>query len=188
MLPGDYLLGLMAIITGLAISAMVTNLHGLLIRRRDVTWDWLALCAAAYIFVVIVNSWGVSYRSFAGLRSSPPLWMYLDTMGQIIPLYLAARAAFPEKSPAEEVDLAAHYQKVSRYFWAAMAIAYFLYLTLAMFMGGIGRIARQEWFAELSLLLMVPLIASRDRRVHRIAVPIILLALCAYALPRPLLG
>lgn len=42
---GDYVLGLLAIITGLAISDMIVSLHGLLINRKHVTWDWLPLVA-----------------------------------------------------------------------------------------------------------------------------------------------
>jgi hypothetical protein len=56
----DYILGLLAIVTGLAISDMVVSLHGLLINRRHVKWDWLALVAAAFVLVLIVNSWRIT--------------------------------------------------------------------------------------------------------------------------------
>ena len=60
----DYLLGLLVIITGLAISDIVVSLHGVLLHRRVVKWDCLALLPPAYVFVLIVVSWGVSYRSW----------------------------------------------------------------------------------------------------------------------------
>ena len=54
---GGYLLGLILVITGLAISDLIVSLHGVLMNRHKVKWDWLALLAAAYIFLMIVNSW-----------------------------------------------------------------------------------------------------------------------------------
>jgi len=93
---GGYLLGLILVITGLAISDLIVSLHGVLMNRRKVKWDWLALLAAVYIFLMIVNSWGVSFRAFKGDDVNPPLWQFLELIWQIIPLYLAARAALPD--------------------------------------------------------------------------------------------
>ena len=52
MLSGDFGIGLMAIITGLAIADMVASTHGLLMDRRRVRWDWLAALAATFIFLL----------------------------------------------------------------------------------------------------------------------------------------
>ena len=111
---GEYLLGLILVITGLALSDMVISLHCLLLNRAKVKWDWLALLAAAYIFVMIVNSWGISFQTFRDDSVNPTLWQFLELLGQIVPLYLAARAALPDDVGSKGADLAAHYARVSR--------------------------------------------------------------------------
>lgn len=177
---GEYLLGLILIITGLAISDMVVSLHGVLLNRRVVKWDWLALLATAYIFLMIVNSWGISFQAFASDEVNPPLWQFLELLGQIIPLYLAARASLPDQVPAKGVDLAAHYASVSRYFWTAIALTLTLYLIGVSF----GReafipVLQEKWGAAAQLALMVPLIVFPTRRsLHRILVPAVVVVFC----------
>lgn len=71
----EYLLSLMAIVTGLAIADMIVSLHGLLRRFRKVHWDWLPVVAALFVFVLIVSSWWTGLRPlkwsipYVGLRT-----------------------------------------------------------------------------------------------------------------------
>ena len=189
MAGGEYLLALLAIITGLAISDMVVSLHGLLLNRRLVKWDWLTLMSAAFIFILIVNSWGISFRSFNQDGVSPPLWMFLITLWQIIPFYLAARAVLPDQvRVGDEVDLAGHYAFISRYFWAAISLSAVNFLALLVAYNGLRFIIDGAWGTVLALPLMASLIIWPDRRLHRILVPILLAFLCVRALPTPLLG
>jgi hypothetical protein len=177
---GEYLLGLILIITGLAICDMVASLHSLLLNRRLVKWDWLALLAAAYIFLMIVNSWGLSFQTFNRDDVNPPLWQFLELLGQIIPLYLAARAILPDQMPDEGIDLAAYYVSVSRYFWAAIALTLILYLIGgSVFYGEAAAAAiRQRFGAILQLVLILPLVAFPWRRLHLLVVPVIVAIFC----------
>lgn len=189
MAGGEYLLALLAIITGLAISDMVVSLHGLLLNRRLVKWDWLTLMSAAFVFISIVNSWGISFRSFNQDGVSPPLWSFLIVLCQVIPFYLAARAVLPDHvRVGDEVDLAGHYAFISRYFWAAISLSAVNYLALSVVYGGFRIIIEEEWPTILALSLMAPLIIWPDRRLHRILVPILFAFLCVKALPARLLG
>jgi len=187
---GEYLLGLILIITGLAISDMVVSLHGVLLERKRVKWDWLALLAAAYIFLMIVNSWGISFQAFNYDDVNPPLWQFLELLGQIIPLYLAARASLPDQVPPEGVDLAAHYQSVSRYFWVAIAVTLTLYLVgVAFGRGALLPALQEKWGVAAQLALIVPLILFPARRgLHRILVPAIVVLFCMDHLSGRLFG
>ena len=186
---GGYLLGLILVITGLAISDLVVSLHGVLMHRRKVKWDWLALLAAAYIFLMIVNSWGVSFRAFKGDDVNPPLWQFLELIWQIIPLYLAARAALPDIVSAEGVDLAAHYASVSRYFWSAIGLTLLLYLVgVSFYRGAVLPVLREDWGAVAQLVLVTVLIVFARREFHRIVVPLVMVLLCVDHLMRPLFG
>ena len=186
---GGYLLGLILVITGLAISDLIVSLHGVLMNRRKVKWDWLALLAAAYIFLMIVNSWGVSFRAFKGDDVNPPLWQFLELIWQIIPLYLAARAALPDNIPAEGVDLAAHYGEICRYFWTAIWLTLLLYLVgVSFYRGAIMPILIEDWGAVAQLVLISVLIVFCKRAVHRVIVPLVTILLCVDHLMQPLFG
>lgn len=187
---GEYLLGLILVITGLAISDMVVSLHCLLLNRSKVKWDWLALTAASYIFLMIVNSWGISFQTFSSDAINPPLWQFLELLGQIIPLYLAARAALPDDVGSKGADLAAHYARVSRYFWTAIATTLLLYLIGSSVVATDGAVANIEakWGTVAQLILIVSLIIVPLRRFHAIVLPLIVALFCYDHLTVPLFG
>jgi len=183
-----YILALLAIITGLAISDLVVSLHGLLLNRRNVQWDWLALVAAAFIFLQIVVSWGISYRAYDGVPEGPWVWEMVLTLCQTIGLYLAARAALPDHvQPGQQVDLAAHYAFVSRYFWASLLVTHVLYLMFAIVFG--NPLAHLAAYAPAIVIssAIIALVIFPSRKFHRLVVPALFALLCAAALPKRLL-
>lgn len=175
MLSGDFAIGLTTIITGLAIADMVISTHGLLMNRRKVCWDWLAMLAAVYIFLLIVSSWGISYKTLGNKMVDPPLWLFVVGLSQIIPLYLAARASLPDAVDDKGVDLAAHYGEIHRYFWASVAFTYFMYLAYALYAVGPSRFAAGFWSPFAQLLMMAVLMAVPARRVQAALVPLVFL-------------
>ena len=188
MTSGDFAIGLGTIITGLAITVMLANLHGLLVNRRKVRWDWLTLLAALVVFMLIVGSWGVSFRTFGNRAINPPLWLFLFMLGDIIPMYLAARAIFPDYLADEGVNLAEHYASVSRFLWASLGLSYFLYAAWNAVHLGAGEALRTQWLLLAQLAAMLPLILFRQRRVHEILVPAVFFLFCFHHLNAPLFG
>ena len=185
----NYLLGLFVIITGLAIADIIVSLHGVLLNRRKVQWDWLALAAASFIFLLIIVSWGLSFRSWHLPGVNPTIWEFVITLGQIIPLYLAARASLPDEVPPDGVDLAAHYDHVSRYFWSAVAVTYGLYLFAVVTTRPMSeQLVWERLNGTAQLVLMLVLIAFPQRRVHALVVPVILLLFVFDHLTGRLLG
>ena len=184
--PGEYLLASLAIVTGLAVSDMISSLHGLLINRRNVRWDWLALLTAALIFIVIVGSWGTSFRAFSQRETGMPFWYFVGMLAALIPFYLAARASLPDHvAIGDKVDLAGHYAFVSRYYWAAIAIALALYLLLLLLDGGLGYLLEKHRPTIAYFLLVLPLVVWRNRRLHAILVPLLAGLYLLPALPQP---
>ena len=185
----NYLLGLFVIITGLAIADIVVSLHGILLNRRIVKWDWLAILAAVFVFLVVVVSWGIMFRAWHQPNVNPTIWAFLVTLGQIIPLYLAARASLPDQVPAEGIDLADHYAHVSRYFWSAIAVSYGLFLAAVTYNRSAGEDPlATRWNGLAQLILMLVLIAFPQRRVHAIVVPLIMVLFVFDHLTGRLLG
>jgi hypothetical protein len=178
MLSGDFAIGLMTIITGLAIADMVASMHSLLLNRERVRWDWLATLVAIYIFLLIVSSWGISYRTMGNQMINPPLWLFVLGLSQIIPLYLSARASLPDAVGDKGVSLAAHYGEVRRYFWLSVAFTYLMFIGYAVYVLGPAVLLGSYFSPFAQLLLMAVLIALANRRVHALLVPAIFVLFC----------
>lgn len=187
----DYILGLLAIITGLAISDMIVSLHGLLINRRHVRWDWLPMVAAACVLLLIISTWRHLYAGFQGAVKGPPIWVFVLILTQNIGLYLAARAALPDRvNIGEPCDLRAHYDFVDRYLWSALALSYgaFIFLgALEPILLGTLQFPNAFFHALLALPIILALVIWPNRKLHRIVVPLFFLWVCARVLPARLL-
>lgn len=187
----DYILGLLTIVTGLAVSDMVVSLHGLLINRRLVKWDWLALLSAAFVFLLIINSWRVTYVAFEGSVKGPHIWIFLLILAPMISLYLAARAALPDRVElGKPFDLGEYYEFVDRYLWSAIAVLYGLVVMMAA-LRFVTRGLDAEGDMYLAGLIGFPLTLALaiwpHRKLHRILVPILFIWLCIRTLPARLL-
>lgn len=187
----DYILGLLTIVTGLAISDMIVSLHGLLMNRRHVTWDWLALVAAAFVLVLIINSWRITFVAFQESEKGPPIGIFLMILVPNIALYLAARAALPDRvETGQPFDLRAYYDFVDRYLWTALAVSYCGFVLLSLLrMVTLGRAQFPDLFVQamVGLLAILALAIWPTRRLHRIVVPLLFFWLCVRVLPARLL-
>ena len=187
----DYILGLLAIITGLAISDMIVSLHGLLINRRHVNWDWLPIVAAACVLLLIISTWRHLYVGLQGAVKGPPIWIFVFVLTQNVGLYLAARAALPDRAKiGEPCDLRAHYDFVARYLWAALALSYAVFI----FLGALEPILLGKlqfpatFFSSLAgFPVILILVIWSSRKLHRIVVPLFFLWLCIRVLPARML-
>lgn len=187
----DYILGLLAIVTGLAISDMIISLHGLLINRRHVTWDWLPLVAAAFVLVLIINTWRITYVVFQDAEKGPHIWVFVMVLTQNVGLYLAARAVLPDRVEiGEPFDLRAYYDFVDRYLWSAMSVSYATIIILSSLEPIVsGKMQFPIVFvnALLGFLISLALVIWPNRKLHRIVVPLMLLWICVRVLPARLL-
>lgn len=122
MSANEYILGLMAIVSGLAITEWIGSLYRLLAARRAVRWDWLAALAAAFSAYMIVNSWWISWRSF-GPETNLSLGRMIWNLTEIVLLFLAARAALPESVPQEGVVLRDHYDQNNWLVWGPITLS-----------------------------------------------------------------
>ena len=186
MSSGDYTIGLMTIITGLAIADMVASMHGLLMNRAKVGWDWLAMLAAIFIFMLIVSSWGISFRTMGNVNINPPLWLFVLGLSQIVPLYLAARASLPDAVGEDGVSLAEHYARIRRYFWGSVAFTYAMFVAYGMYVLGPRGLSLTYLSPAAQLVMIVLLIALPSRRLHALLVPVILALFCYNHLLSPM--
>lgn len=188
---GDYILGLLTIITGLAISDMIVSLHGLLVNRRHVAWDWVPLVAASSVLLLIIGTWRISYLAFQNATKGPPIWVFVMILVQNIGLYLAARAAIPDRvSVGEPLDLRGHYESVGRYLWSALALSYAMFLILSALEPialGTMQFPTTFFHALLWFPVIIAMIIWSSRKLHRIIVPLYFIWVCVRLLPTRLL-
>ena len=183
----EYILGLLAIVSGLAISEMIGGLHMMLFNRRRIDWDWLTPLPGLYIAYAILAGWWVSWASFHGIADSIMLGRFLVPVAQLVCLFLAARGVFPPDPPTKDtkLDLSAHYFAVKRYVWGAMAANSILIIVarsiaLASPMNfNIGRADAGTMGSALEFPMLVfglvyylALAFVGNRAFHRIAVPL----------------
>ena len=187
----DYILGLLAIITGLAISDMIVSLHGLLINRRNVRWDWLPLVAASCVLLLIISTWRHLYAGLQGAVKGPPIWVFVIILMQNVGLYLAARAALPDRANlGEPCDLRAHYDFVDRYLWSALTLSYGAFIFLAalepLLLGKL-QFPSTFYHSLLAFPVLLALVIWPHRKLHRLIVPLLFLWVCVRVLPARLL-
>ena len=176
MRTNEYVLSLMAIISGLAITDLVASLHRLLRARQRVRWDWLTLLVAGFVGMALTVSWFISWRVNVVENYNPTFWRFFFlTLGQLVPLYLAAAAALPDEVPPEGVDLRQFYAENSRYIWGAltaMMIMFIITACVAQLMRGDYRAAGMVVLQTPFLLPTAVLAFVRNRRMHSILVPL----------------
>jgi hypothetical protein len=110
---------------------------------------------------------------------------------QTIGLYLAARAALPDRVEiGKPIDLRSYYDFVDRYLWSALSFSYggFIFLnSLAPIM--LGKIQFPSLFIQalIGFPFILALAIWPSRRLHQIVVPLLFLWLCVRVLPARLL-
>lgn len=179
----DYQLGLLAIISGLAITHLLTNATRLLMDRRHTDWDWLPIASAIFVAYLIVYSWFVTGRAWQKLPNGISLGLFVLTLIEVAPFYIAARAVLPDdRITTVGSNLRSHYEENSRLIWGAIAISAIITnidVAVSPFSQG-----AQEAIAPLGYLPNVIFIAAigslaftTRRWVHLVTVPVLLGAL-----------
>lgn len=174
----EYLLGLLAIISGLAVVDLLSSLHHLFAAKARVRWDWLAMTAAVQIALTLVASWWISWQSFGSTPDIDlPLWRFILTLGQLSALYMSVRASLPDTVPDEGVDLADYYARYSGYMWGAMLVTYLLVVCADVLSGwGLltdnpGAWVAENWPVFICVVIFAALVAVRRRVLHAVLVP-----------------
>ncbi|HVN98813.1 MAG TPA: hypothetical protein VMT49_02125 [Steroidobacteraceae bacterium] len=171
----EYSLGIFSVLIGLAVADVAASFHRLLRHRSQVTWDPLALLAAAYALCMAVymwfDIWGV--RNFSATRH---FLFYLGLVGQLFLLFLVAAASLPDEADSQ-TNLRDYYAGNSRYFWALVALFQLVYVAFGVFFAG-GEPDKVPWsmlvliwtLMTAPLLIALALSAWRARWLHYLGV------------------
>jgi hypothetical protein len=126
----EYLVALLSIIVGLALTDLARSLRELVRPDRTVRWHWLHLAWSASVFLILVWLWWNSFTILKSAAFSEAL-AFVPYLGQFLLLYLTCSLALP--SPDREkgitggeedvLDLEAFYFLTSRRRWFFGALA-----------------------------------------------------------------
>ena len=191
MTESDYVLGLMAIVSGLAITHMIASLFGLLAEWSRVKFDWLSLTAAGTVAYYVLYGWWVTWSGFH-LHTGPlPFWRFLMPMVSVTCLVLAARAALPDLVPGAGLDLRDRYDQVGVWIWRALLATVSistLGVALRLYIGErfeAGAAPQGLLGLLVTILMLAALSVFRSRRIHAVLVPTHLVALVAATIRQP---
>jgi peptidoglycan/LPS O-acetylase OafA/YrhL len=176
--PFEYLLALVSILIGLAVTDLSSSLHRLLRARRRVRWHWLPLAAGLLVMMLILEFWWIFY-GLGTSRAWTHYGAFLVLAASLVCMFLLASATLPDRVPEEGLDLSRYYEENGRYFWVLFAL--FVVLMIA-----VELIAEWHRAMELSVLrqtllnltlvaVLLSLAHFRNRRYHTVLVPVLLL-------------
>ena len=119
----EYVVALLAIITGLALADVAGSLHRLLKRRALVKWDWLVLATAAYVSFIVVRYW-YQVWSIHDLPGVTNLFFFLGIIVENLLLFLMAASSLPDEEDyrAGGLNLREFGQKSRSYIWTVFTL------------------------------------------------------------------
>ena len=184
--PYTFLLPLVSVLVGLAVTDVAKSLHLLLRARHRVRWDPLPLAAS---FVAVLTTFNLWWRLASSGDPTPYLTLggFLPLAAQLLVLFLLNAAALPDAVPEDGLDLRAFYESNARVFWALFALHVVLLMATraVRLWAGIGTEGGSMdvfVFNALALATFVVLAVVRRRWVHAVAVPIlVVLALTGWS-------
>lgn len=183
--PFQYILPLISVVIGIALSDVALSLHRLIRARDRVRWDWLPLFTAVIGILAVLQVWWAFYHS-QNTDFYETLYGFLPFAAQLLTLVLLNAASLPDRIPEEGLDMRAFYEKSAPYFWSAYA--FYLFLVVAHRVGarlmnglpegvGVGGVLWKATGFLPIILFFLALAWFRNRLVHSIVIPFVLLVL-----------
>ncbi|WP_398326604.1 hypothetical protein [Vulcanococcus sp.] len=188
----EYLLVLVSVLVGVALSDLATSAHRLLRERRRVRWDWLSPLAAGLATLAILRFWWKFYH-FGQSEAWEQFGFFLLLLVQLFQLVLLACAALPDE--ASGLDLRRFYAEQSRYYWwlfSTYALGAIAFNALAS--GGVWWLGAPPHshasVAFITNLVFLPVSIAlglfRQRRLHEWMVPLVCIYFLALFFPQQL--
>lgn len=167
----QYVLPLVSILVGLALTDLAKSLHLLLRARGRVRWHPFPVVVAALAALYVVQFWWAFYR--VGQRT--PFTHYLVVLvllATLVVLFLLCAAALPDAVPEAGLDLRAYYFDQRRYVFGLFAG--YVVLSTAVLAGSAVAVGEQQYGSTAGyvlrnvgyLALTAPLAFTRRPRVH----------------------
>ena len=110
----EYIIPIVSIVVGLAITDLSASFHRLLRARKSIKWDWILLVLALnLLLLILINWWYVYHTNKSGAYDL--LWVFITLVISFLLQYIWTASALPDEVPATGLDLKRYYAENSTY-------------------------------------------------------------------------
>ena len=152
----EYLVLLIVVLVGMALSDLTISLHKLLVAGRRVRWHWAAPAIAFLSAVLVIGEFMSTWSSKNGTIRFINV---LPTVGLFVLLFLGAAAALPDEVPPEGLNLRNFYFSNRAHFWGLMTL-FMLAQALLVALNPLNRTSLSSLFLFVGQDLLVALICA----------------------------
>jgi len=122
----EILFSLTAVILGLALTLLASNLHRLMLAGRRVRWAPEPLILCSIIFLVIITVW-LGQWGLRGVTKITEAEVILKVLKMLSP-FMAAAFVLPDRIPEQgEIDLYRHYDRTRAFTFSALILGLLLF-------------------------------------------------------------
>lgn len=155
----EYVVALVAVITGVGLADVAMSLHRLLKRRAGVVWYWIPVAIALYASLALMRLWYQFWSVHDNLVATGLPFVAVQTV-QTLVLVLVAVAALPDEDDFRDgrVDLGAYYATHWRYVWTM----YLVFCAMWVGTGAYFRLSKGALVSDATFALYfgVPIVAT----------------------------
>lgn len=121
----EYIIPIVSIVVGLAITDLSASFHRLLRERKKVKWDWLPLLLALnLLLLILINWWYVYGASKSGAYDS--LAVFIPLIISFLLQYIWTASVLPDHVSMEGLDLKKYYaENISYIWWSGFSVLIF---------------------------------------------------------------
>ncbi len=164
----EFVVVLLAIIIGLGVAELLTNVAKLIKKAPTIRFHWMPLTLVGLIFIAFLQMWWEAWA-----LHTVENWNMLSIahmLGAPIGLFIMSHLIFPDE--LENADLKAHYFRIARPFWlilAASVIVASLYWPLSQ---GVATSLQENISSGVLVIIALSLAIFRAERFHGVAIAI----------------
>ena len=171
----SFIMVLLSIVVGLGVTELLSNVARQINNRVTVKHSWLQSMTVAFVFIALLQQWWEMWS-----LQSVETWYFptvLLMLGGPIALYIDSHIVFP--ASLDSADLGEHYFKNARVIWSIGVIAVLFASLFRPISFGAPLFHPSNASSFAGFATFVVLAASRNRLLHKILLPVLLIGLLA---------
>ena len=177
-----YIHGLLSVMVGLGLSAMLQSFHRLLRLGKRVRWHWIPISWAVLALLMVVQSWW-AYFSIVTDPVWTNLFAFLLPLLVFIVLFMIAASVLPDAKSLPEagpIDLATMHFSQRRYFFTLWATLMGLAVIVTWTVDARVTFGVENAFRLGAMAAAITLVVTANRLVHAAITALSLIVLISY--------
>jgi hypothetical protein len=168
----EFVIVLLSIIVGLGMTELLTNLARQIKNRDTVKTYWLHTGWVLVVFVALLQQWWESWDLQHVADWTFPMLVHF--LAGPIGLFMTSHLLFPDT--VANMDFRQHYERISRATWITASVAVIASTTFRPVSFGVSIIDLDNVSSLFLLITFVTLASFRNRKIHEIMFPLMMLS------------